>query len=96
MSENDLGPTGAAALAPGLAASASLTKCELCGNNLGVEGWTIIFNALRDCPTSKIAEWGLPGEALGPAIAKPLAEYLLVTAHLTKLGCGCPKPNLRR
>ena len=52
---------------------------------LGVEGWTNIFNALRDSPTSKIAEWDLSGEFLGPAIAKPLAEYLSVTGGLPSL-----------
>ena len=85
LSYNRLGPQGAAALAPGLAASAELTKCKLRGNQLGVDGWTYIFNALRDSPTSKITEWDLSEERLGPTIATPLAEYLTVTASLTKI-----------
>ena len=71
-----------------------LTKCELRGNKLGVEGWTSIFNALRDSPSSKITEWNLYNEKLGPEIAKPLAEYISITGQLTKLGCACPKSNL--
>jgi len=62
-----------------------LTKCKLHGNQLGVEGWTSIFNTLRDSPTSKITEWDLAREQLGPAIAKPLAEYLSVATELTKI-----------
>ena len=65
--------------------STELTKCYLCGNRLGIEGWTTIFNALRGSSISKITEWDLSGEQLGPAIAKPLAEYLSVTAALTNL-----------
>ena len=52
---------------------------------MGVEGWTIIFNALRDSPTSKITTWDLSYEYLGPEIAKPLAEYISVSASLTKI-----------
>ena len=44
-----------------------------------MEGWTIIFNALRDSPISKITTWDLSGEELGPGIAKPLADYISVT-----------------
>ena len=59
---------------------ASLTECKLRSNNLGIKGWTEIFNALRNSPTSKITTWDLSYENLGPDIAKPLAEYLSVTA----------------
>ena len=61
----------------------SLTECNLRRNNLGVEGWTIIFNALRDSPSSKITKWDLSQEFLGPEIAKPLAEYISVASSLT-------------
>jgi hypothetical protein len=66
-------------------ASASMTECNLRDNKLGVEGWTIVFNALRDSTTSKIATWNLSSEGLGPEIAKPLAEYISVTASVTEL-----------
>ena len=85
LSWNKLGAAGAAALAPAIAANGKLTKCELCGNKLGVEGWTSIFNALRDSPSSKITEWNLSNEQLGPEIAKPLAEYISVTSELTSV-----------
>ena len=68
--------------------------CELHDNKLGVEGWTIIFNALRDSPTSKITEWNLQGERLGPAIAKPLAEYLSVTTELTMVWSQAHEPSI--
>ena len=75
--------TGVIAIAEALKGNASLTKCNLRLNSLGVEGWTIIFNALRDSPTSKITMWDLSYEHLGPEIAKPLAEYISVSASLT-------------
>jgi hypothetical protein len=52
---------------------------------VGVEGWTIVFNALRDSPMSKIITWDLSSEGLGPEIAKPLAECISVTASLTSV-----------
>ena len=76
---------GIKAIADALRVSASLTECNLRENELGVEGWTIVFNALRDSPTSKIATWDLSDERLGSAIAKPLAEYISVSASLTLL-----------
>ena len=85
LSWNQLGPDGAAALAPGVAASSELTECKLRNNNLGVEGWAIIFNALRDSPNSKMTTWDLSFQRLGPEIAKPLAEYISVTGGLTKI-----------
>ena len=88
LSNNQLGPMGAKALVDGGAFNASVTECKLDGNYLGVEGWTIVFNTLRDSPASKITTWGLAGEHLGPEIAKPLAEYISVTASLTSLSLG--------
>ena len=73
------------ALSEALKVTASLTECRLRDNKLGIEGWTAIFNALRDSPTSKITTWDLSYENLGPEIAKPLAEYLSVTASLTEV-----------
>ena len=50
---------GITAIADALKVTASVTECVLRNNGLGVEGWTIIFNALRDSPTSKITTWDL-------------------------------------
>ena len=72
-------------LAPAIAVMPSLTECKLRGNTLGIKGWTEILNALRNSPTSKITTWDLSYEGLGPDIAKPLAEYLSVTASLTSV-----------
>ena len=76
---------GITAIADALRVSPSLTECKLLSNKLGVEGWTIIVNALHDSPTSKITKWDLSNERLGPEIAKPLAEYISVTAPLTSV-----------
>ena len=84
LEQNGFGPEGARALTT-LLGKAFLTECKLRDNKLGVEGWTIIFNALRDSPTSKITTWDLSDEGLGPEIAKPLAEYLSVTGSLTSV-----------
>ena len=85
VSYNKLGSEGGKAIAPGIAANGSLTECNLRNNDLGVEGWTIIFNALCDSPTSNITTWDLYEERLGPEIAKPLAEYISVTGSLTEV-----------
>ena len=85
LSNNGIGPEGAKPLADALRVSPSVTECNLRDNKLGVEGWTIVFNALRDSTTSKIVTWNLSSEGLGPEIAKPLAEYISVTASLTSL-----------
>ena len=81
-------------LANALGVHASLTECNLLQNELGVEGWTIVFNALCDSPTSKITKWDLFNEQLGPEIAKPLAEYISVTASLTE--CDVRSNNLNK
>lgn len=76
---------GITAIADALKVTTSLTKCDLRDNRLGFEGWTIIFNALRGSPTSKITTWDLSHERLGPEVAKPLAECISVSASLTRL-----------
>ena len=77
--------SGVKALADALSVNTSVTECKLRGNKLGVEGWTTIFNTLRGSTVSKITTWDLSEEFLGPGIAKPLADYLAVTASLTSL-----------
>ena len=66
-----MGPADAILLTADLAVRASLTECKLRRNELGVEGWATIFNALRDSPTSKIATWDLSDERLGPEMRQP-------------------------
>ena len=98
LSNNRLGDEGAKALAPAIRDSRSLTECTLRGNHLGVEGWSIIFNALRESTTSGITNWDLSNELepggnrqLGSAIGKPLADYISVSRSLTQV---CPIHNL--
>ena len=85
LSHKGLGVASAIVIASLICDNASLTECKLRNNKLGIEGWATIFNALRDTPTSKITTWNLYDERLGPEIAKPLAEYLSVTASLTSV-----------
>jgi len=85
LSSNALGLEGARALVQGGAFSGALTKCHLRDNALGVEGWTIILEALCDQPDSKITEWDITGEGLGPAVAAPLAKYLTSTSAIGRL-----------
>ena len=85
LESNEIGLDGAKAVAAMAAVVASLIECNLRNNGLGVEGWTIIFNALRDSPNSKITTWSLFDEDLGPEIAKPLAEYISVSTSITSL-----------
>jgi len=48
LSSNRLGPAGAAALAPAVAASASLTVANVLSNNLDIESATLLVNAVKD------------------------------------------------
>ena len=85
LSNKRLGDPSAIVIASLIGVNGSLTECNVRGNKLGVEGWAIIFNALRNSPTSNITTWDLSLEYLGPKIAKPLAEYISVTGSLTKV-----------
>ena len=85
LSHNNLRADAANLLAEGMRKNASVTSIDLRGNKLGVEGWTTIFNTLCDSPASKISTWDLSREFLGPEIAKPLANYISVTASLTSV-----------
>ena len=79
-------PEGPKAIADALLVNAELTSINLRGNNLGVEGWTAIFTALRDHPRNKIKEWDLSSmSAVVPEIIPVLAEYISVSAELTKI-----------
>ena len=64
LSGKGLGVNSVIVIASLIGINGDLTKCELRKNKLGVEGWTSIFNALRDSPSSKITEWDLSNELL--------------------------------
>ena len=77
--------TGSDKLIDPAIASDSLTRLDLSDNKLGVEGWTIIFNALRDSTVSKITKWDLSSQGINPTIAKSLAAYAAINSSLTKV-----------
>jgi hypothetical protein len=81
----NLGVNGAKAVADYVSVSASLTECNLRGNDLDEEGWCLIFDALRDNPQNKIAKWDLTSESINSVIAKSLAAYVAVSASLTSV-----------
>ena len=54
-------------------------------NELGDEGWCAIFDALRDSPKNKIANWDLQDEGVGPTTAKSLAAYVAASGSLASL-----------
>ena len=89
LESNELGPDGAKALAPALAANASITSLSLGRNELGDKGATVLARALKYSKVSKLASLDLNGvdciNKIGPAGAKELAAYLTVSASLTNL-----------
>ena len=82
---NNFGPEGAKALAPGLAATASLTKILVGGNRLGNEGTIILCDALRESTVSKVEELNLYYNEIGPDGAKAIAALCAVRASLTEV-----------
>ena len=85
LSQNDLGPGGAKAIAPAIRDSHSLTECNLRQNNLGKKGWCAIFDALRDSPQNTIAKWDLAGQGINAEIVKSLTAYMAVSRSLTSI-----------
>ncbi len=87
---NDIGPEGAKALAPAIAASGSLTKISLAANKLEEEGTRVICEAVKGNKMLKALD--LAGDVFGnsniggSAGAKHVADMLLVSASLTKIG----------
>ena len=92
LSDNELGPKGAAALAPGLAANGGLTSIgegglDLRYNSLGDEGWGAIIVAVCSSTVSKIASIDASRQSIGPAGAKLIADALRnsVNGELTEV-----------
>jgi Ran GTPase-activating protein (RanGAP) involved in mRNA processing and transport len=80
-----LGVSGAKRVANYLIAGNSITELNLRQNQFGLQGWTIIFNALCNSPANKVVTWDLSYEALGPAITKPLARLIVASRSLTQV-----------
>ena len=77
--------SGLEALGHALKDNASLTECNLRDNQLGEEGWCVVFDALRDNPQNKISKWDLSCQYINPTITNSLAAYMAVSASLTSL-----------
>ena len=82
LSENQLGPEGAKALAPALVRS-SLTKILVGLNSLGDEGTTILSVTLRESTVSKVEELNLQYNEISPNGAKAIAALCAVRTSLT-------------
>ena len=74
LSSNKLGPEGAAALAPALAASADLTELNIDGNDIGENGALAIASAIKSASALALQKLVVPSpheknEALKAACA---------------------------
>ena len=87
LSGNKLGSEGATALAPVIAASASLTKILVGSNELGEEGTRVMCEALKNNKVVKELDLsgGSEGNIGGPAGAKRVADMLLFNSSLTSV-----------
>ena len=84
LSDNELGPGGAKALAPALVRG-SLTKILVSGNQLGDEGTTILCDALRENMVSKVEELNLSRNGISLEGAKAIAALCAVAGSLTSV-----------
>ena len=91
LSDNELGPEGAKALAPGIAANGGLTKILLAQNKLEEEGTKVICDALKVNKTLKELDLrgdrhSSKGSNIGESAgAKHVADMLTVNGGLTKM-----------
>ena len=91
---NQLGPEGAAALAPAIAVSASLTECNVRGNQLDGESATLLSKVARE---KCVMLFGIKhdqtkvdftSQGLSPVDAILLASDLSVSTSVTKILVG--------
>ena len=90
-----MGPEGAKALAPAIAANGGLTTIGKDGLNLkstqlGAEGWGAIIGAICGSTVSKISSIDLSGERIGPEGAELIGKALSTSVNgvLTILRLG--------
>ena len=73
-------------LASEILVSEALTKISLWANySIGDAGAVALGNALRDSKVSKLAELNLHYNGIGAEGAKAIADYIFVSASLTKI-----------
>ena len=85
LRDNYLSPEGAKALAPALAASASLTNLDLYNNSLKDEGVKVICEALQSNKETKLASLNVGFNDVGIVGAKAVAAMAAVVASMTSL-----------
>ena len=85
LSGNNLDPESAKALAPALAASASVTDLNLYNNSLKDEGVTTICKAVQSNKETKLASLNVGNNRMGPAGAKSVAATVAVIPSLTSV-----------
>ena len=70
---------------------------RLGSNRLGDDGTIAICKALSESKFSKLQELDFDNNDIGSTGVEALGSMLLVHAsELTKLGCVCPKSNLKK
>ena len=93
LSGNYVGGLGAKALAQALQENDCLEELLLGGNGIGDEGCRELLAALAEAP-HRLSWVDLPSNAIGPAGAKALADFLLASASPQfSGGAGSPPPS---
>ena len=85
LSDNDIGPDGAKAIAALCAVCASVTKILVGANKLGNEGATILCDALRESTVTKVQVLDLRMNDIGLDGAKAVAAMAGVVASVTSV-----------
>ena len=84
LKSRGIGVEGGLVLAGLLPRMPSLTECDLRANGVGAEGWTAIFETLRDSTANRIHTWSLSGQ-VGIKECQSLSEYMAASESLTDL-----------
>ena len=82
---NRLGPAGAVALAPAIAANGGLTALNLSSNSLKDEGVNAVCKAIQSNKETKLASLNFSSNGIGPVGANAVAAMVAVTGGLTSL-----------
>ena len=85
LSENDIGPDGAKAVAAMAAVVGSLTKILVNNNFLGGKGTIMLCDALRESKVSKVQELHLGSNGIGRDGAKAIAALCAARSAVTKM-----------
>uniref|UniRef100_A0A7S1IA12 Uncharacterized protein n=1 Tax=Eutreptiella gymnastica TaxID=73025 RepID=A0A7S1IA12_9EUGL len=86
LTDNEIGPAGAAALAQSLANNNSLTALRLFGNQIGIEGTAYLCSALEN--NKKLMSLDVASNQIGDKGALCLAKMLQTNRTLRKIDAG--------